>query len=350
MRAAAPELGAAALAALIERGDHWRSGAVPGAGDPHHEWSHFVVFAPGVDLLINFSRFAASSERPCSQLTLLARTADGRWRGDVERHPESDVRMPGGRVEADVGPSQLRFRNGVYELRAVLRDREIEARLRLRPQSRPALTSSVSLRPGFAMWFAVPRLEAEGEVRIGSRRIAFRGAPAYHDRDWGRFHWGGDHAWEWAVALPADLACPWSLVVQQISDRARHHFLSKGMLVWRNGLYWRTLHHRALEIAASGLRPAAGALRVPRIMDLVSPGRAADVPERIDVVAHEGDDRVEGEIRVQDLVQICVPNDRDLGTTVISEARAQACFEGRVRGERLQLEGPAILELNRAEA
>jgi hypothetical protein len=350
MSAAAGELGARALAALIERGDHWRSGAAHAPGDPHHEWSHFAVFAPGVDLLVNFSRFGASSDHPCSQLALLARTADGRWWGDVERHPESQVRMPGGRVEADLGASQLRFRNGAYELRVSLRDGSIEARLRLVPRSRPALTSSVSLRPGQAMWFAVPRLAAEGVVRVGSRRIAFRGAPAYHDRDWGRFHWGGDHAWEWAVALPADLACPWSLVVQQISDRARHRYLSKGLLVWRNGLYWRTLHHRALDIRAEGLRPASGALRVPRIMRLVSPGRAADVPEKICVLAREGDDRVEGEIRVLDLAQICVPNDRDLGTTVVSEARAEASFEGRVRGERLRLEGPAILELNRAEA
>ncbi len=350
MSGPALDLQPAALAALIERGDHWRSGAAPLPGDPHHEWSHFAIFAPGLDLLVNFSRISTPSDAPSAQLTVLARGADGRWYGDVERFPESRVRLPGGRVEADLGPSRIRFRRGVYELRISMPSQEIEATVSLRPRSRPALTSSVSLRPGQAMWFAVPRLEASGEARVAGSSIRFQHAPAYHDRDWGRFHWGGDHAWEWAIALPSDPSCPWSLVVQQISDRARHAFLSKGLLLWRNGLYWRTLHHRSLTLRSEGLRPAVGALRVPRIMDLVSPGRAADVPERWLVSAREGEDHVEGELSVEDFAQIGVPNDRDLGTTVITEARAHARFEGRVRGQALSLEGPAILELNRAEA
>lgn len=339
----------ALLAPLIERGDHWRGATRLGADESFHEWSHFAVFAPEVDVLVNWSRFVRPGRRAAAHLAVLARTEAG-WEGDVERHAMRDVRLPGGSVEADVGSSRLRFRAGVYELSFELASQPVQGRLRLTPMARPALTSSVSLRPGQAMWFAIPRLVADGEVRVGERRILVRGAPAYHDRDWGHFSWGGDHAWEWSIALPSQRDCPWSLVVQRISDRRRHTFLSQGLLLWRNGRYSRTLHHDALDLRARGLFPTARALRVPRLMGLVAPGRATDAPEVFEVVAREGGDHIEGELRVRDVAQILVPNDSDLGTTVVTEARADARFEGRVRGERLRLEGPAVLELNRAAA
>jgi hypothetical protein len=349
-RAAVDSLHPAALAAVIERGDHWRGPTRVAPGEPFHEWSHFLVLGGEADLLVNWSRMRPPEGAEACSLTVLVRGPDGAWDGDVERFAPCEARLPAGSVAADLGPSRLRFRRGAYDLRVVLRERPVEARLRLVPTSRPALTSSVSLRPGHAMWFAVPRLRAEGELRLGRRRIALSGAPAYHDRDWGRFAWGGDHAWEWSVVLPRDPAAPFSMVVQRISDGARHQTLSQGLLLWRHGRYCRTLHHRALALRSRGLVPAHGALRVPRVMDLVAPGRATDVPAVLEVEARDGEDVVEGELRVRDLAQIGVPNDRDLGTTVVTEARAEARFEGRVRGERLALEGDAILELNRRAA
>jgi hypothetical protein len=339
----------AALAAVIERGDHWRGPTRVTEGGAFHEWSHFLVLSDEIDLLVNWSRMRPPGAPEACYLTVLVRGPDGAWDGDVERAGR-ECRLPAGSVAADLGSSQLRFRRGAYDLRVLLRERPVEARLRLVPTSRPALTSSVSLRPGHAMWFAVPRLRAEGEVRVGRRRVVLRAAAAYHDRDWGRFAWGGDHAWEWSVVLPRAPDAPFSLVVQRISDRARHQTLSQGLLLWRNGRYCRTLHHRALSLRPRGLVPVGGALRVPRVMGLLSPGRAADVPEVLEVRARDGDDVVEGELRVRDLAQIGIPNDGDLGTTVVTEALAEARFEGRVRGERLALAGRAILELNRREA
>lgn len=348
--APADSLHPAVLAAVIERGDHWRGPTRAADAEPFHEWSHFLVLSDEVDLLVNWSRLRPPHAPEARCLSVLVRGPDGVWDGDVERFAAGEGRLPAGSLAADLGRSQLRFRRGAYDLCVRLRERPIEVRLRLVPTSRPALTSSVSLRPGHAMWFAVPRLRAEGEVRWGRRRVALRGAAAYHDRDWGRFAWGGDHAWEWSVVLPRDAASPFSLVVQRISDRARHQTLSQGLLLWRHGRYCRTLHHRALALRPRGLVPVRGALRVPRVMGLLSPGRAADVPEVLEVRAREGDDVVEGELRVRDVAQIGVPNDGDLGTTVVTEALAEARFEGRVRGEPLDLAGRAILELNRREA
>ena len=338
----------AALAAVIARGDYWRRPPAATRGDCFKEWTHFCVLTEELCLLVNWSLSSRADGSEAGRLTLLARSADGVWEGDAEALEPSDLHVPAGCIGADLGDSRLRFRDGAYELHARLARRPLEVTLRLRPRSRPALTSSIPLSRRHSMkWFVVPRLEADGEVRIGSRHFQLSRAPAYHDHDWGEFEWGGDFSWEWAIAVPEEPSP--SLIFQRISNRARTHTLSQGLLLWHRGEHFRTLHAGDLEVRPQGLLPAGGALRVPRVMSLVSPGRAADLPQRIELSARSGDDVLEGAFELQDLAQVAVPNDGDLGTSVISECHARAHFEGKLRGQRLRLEAPAIVELNRAE-
>jgi hypothetical protein len=233
----------------------------------------------------------------------------------------------------------------------------------LRPLARPALTTSVPLGAGAPMrWFVVPRLAADGDVRVGAHRFALHGAPAYHDHDWGDFAWGGDFSWEWAIALePAGAGRdprPWSLVFQRISDRGRLRALSQGALLWRGDRHVRTLHDRDVQIASAGRLPAGGALRVPRPMALVAPGCAADLPRRLELRAAAGADAVEAVFELEDLAQVAIPDDALASApaslrpavTIVSECHARARVAGRVRGEALRFEAPALVELNRGAA
>ena len=47
-------------------------------------------------------------------------------------------------------------------------------------------------------WLFVPRLRADGWLRIGGREHRFDNDLAYHDHNWGRFWWGDDFGWTWA--------------------------------------------------------------------------------------------------------------------------------------------------------
>jgi len=347
----------ALLTALIERGDHWRrSPASVGGRVGHKEWSHFCVFGDGIELLLNWSLMDdTGSFRPrveVPRVTWLVRSDAGGWDGELEEFDSEHVAVRGGRIDLRMGASELRFRDAAAAEDAVLGGGRVALHLLLRPLARPAITSSIALGSGSAVrWFVVPRLEADGVISVAGRRHELRRAPSYHDRDWGRFGWGGDFSWEWAIALPDDRESPWSLVFQRFSDRHRLRVLSQGILLWRRGTHARTLHSRDLSVRSSGRLRAAACLRVPRVMALAAPGSAADLPRRIEIEASNGGDRLAIELELLDLAQIVVPNDGDVpGVTVISEARSRANVEGRVRGERVSFAGPAVVELNRAPA
>jgi hypothetical protein len=341
----------ATLGALVLQADHWRrSPASVGGPAGHKEWSHFCIFGRDLDLLINFSLMDAFGAIETPRLTVLMREPGGDWTGDVDAYASSALEIDEGGVDLRLGPNRLRFRDGAYELDLALRRQALRARLRLELASRPALTTSVPLADGPGMrWFVVPRLEASGTVVWrGGRRELVR-APAYHDHDWGSFRWGGDFSWEWGIGL-ADGAVPWTLVFQRISDRGRLRTLSQGVLLWRGDRHLRTLHGSELSVHSEGRTSTRGALRVPRIMSLVSPGRAADLPARIRVEARRGADALDIEFELGDLAQVAIPNDVGRGATIVSEVRSEVRVEGQVRGEPVCFEGPGLVEMNRAAA
>jgi hypothetical protein len=357
----------ASFAELIAQGDPWRRSPASAGGPPgHKEWSHFCVFGDGITLLANLSLMDAAHGAGASievpRLTLLARTPDG-WAGDVDAFAPGAAAVAGGEIDLRLGASRLAFRGGAYHLDVRLARRDLAAKLVLRPLARPALTTSVPLSGSAPMrWFVVPRLVADGELRVNGRRHALRGAPAYHDHDWGDFAWGGDFSWEWAVTLapPSDAPGerPWSLVFQRISDRGRLRALSQGVLLWRGERHVRTFHDRDLAVASGGRLSAAGALRVPRPMALVAPGHAADLPRRLELRAADGADAIEATFELQDLAQVAIPDDALAAgpaalrpaVTIVSECHAVARVAGRLRGEPLHFEAPAVVELNRGAA
>lgn len=347
---------------LIRRGDGWRrSPASVGGAAGHKEWSHFCVFADELMVLVNWSlgdrQHGAGARIEEPRLAVLVRTRDGGWDGDVEAFDARSLAVSGGSIGVRMGDNVLGY-DGCYTLDVRLVRRPVSMRLAIRPAARPALTTSVPLGAARSMrWFVMPYGVTDGVVRIGDRSYELRGAPAYHDHDWGDFAWGADFAWEWAVALaPGRPAQPaWSLIVQRISDRARGRSLSQGALLWRGASHWRTFQGSEVTFAASERVSAAGALRIPRVMSLVSPGRAADVPRCFEMRAGAGDDALEARFDVEDVAQLAIPNDEALrapgcNTTIVTEAHARARVEGCVRGERVHFTGPAILELNRAGA
>jgi hypothetical protein len=344
------------VARLIERSDFWRRSPASAGGAPgHKEWQYFCVFGDDIDLMVNLSimdRLAHAPGAPASieeaRVLLLARTSDGRWHGDIDTCDPGGVILHAGRVGARLGRTTLSFTDGAYRLDAQVGTAPVAARLEIRPTTRPALTRSVPLGPQEPMhWFVVPRLAVTGEVRVGEARYRLKGCPGYHDHNWGRFSWGGDFAWEWAIVL-SEQAMPWSLIYYRITDRGRHRAISQGLLLWRRDRHCRTFRDSELNVRGDGLLRVGRALRVPRIMTLAIPGTAADIPARLEVAARSGNDALDIAIDMDDCAQVGLPNDGDDGMTIISECRGRVRVAGRVRGDLVRFDGPSVVEFNRA--
>jgi len=330
--------------------------AVGGEGD-HKEWLHFVVHTPDVDLLVNFSlvddvRPEARPGAEVARIVVLTRTRGGSWDGAVERFAPREVSVRGGEVDLRFGANAVRFRDGAFELRVALRERPISIALRMKPLVMPAHFNNVRLeaadRP--IHWILLPRLEAEGEACIAGETFRFRGAPAYHDHDWGHFHWGRDFAWEWGYSLPTESSNPWSLVFVRMSDRGRHRAYTQALFLWKGARHQRIFRDHELSIASQGFLRVPRVFKLPPVMSLLSPGSAADVPARLEVSAQGRSDEVSFVFESEDVGQVCIPDDvDDDGVTTINEVTGQLRLEGRVRGETVRIESWAMFEFVRGE-
>src|SRR5262245_52300185 len=108
----------AVIAALLERTDYFRrSPARYGGRGAFKEWQHFVVHAPGLMLIINFS---VLDEAPTAGATpsrsgietarvIVLANRSGIWDGDVDRIDPERVQIEAGLVDAWFGGNVMRL-------------------------------------------------------------------------------------------------------------------------------------------------------------------------------------------------------------------------------------------------
>jgi hypothetical protein len=354
-----PRLGApaSAIARAIARTDFVRRSAFSIGGRGYHkEWQHFVVLARDLALLVNFSlsddmRPTASRGAEIARITTLVHEpgSGGAWDGDVETYRAEDVHVAGGRIDLAFRGNRLRFHDGAFTITAALADRPIALELRLTPETMPAFVPNIPMLDGPPLhWVVVPRLRVEGHATIAGRDYRLDGAPAYHDHNWGYFRWGHDVSWEWGFVLPRDAAVPWGLTFVRLTNRARTMALAQGAFVWRRSEQVRVFREDDVEFetAAGYLRPAR-VFKVPRVLALLVPGTATDVPAWFDVRAAAGGDRLHCRCDGQDIAQVLIPSETRLGVTIFNEVAARARVEGRIGRERLAYDGTAVLEFIR---
>lgn len=337
--------------------DYWRA---PGYSERragprpfgHKEWHHFCVFGRGLHLLLNWSAMTGvqtiGSRELVPRIAVLVRDDRG-WHGAVERFGPEESQISGG--DAHFGRNRLCIAERGYAAEVDLPASGIRASLRFEPLARPVLTNTMALAwGGRVRWLIVPRLRAEGFVEVDGSRTPICGEPAYHDHNWGDFRWGEDFSWEWGIALPRTPETPWAVVVTRLCDRARLRSFADTLLLWKERALIRSFRNAELHAEREGLlRVTPRPLRIPPVMSLAAPGVGADVPTRYTVRAAGGGDVIEVEIRPIDFAQIGIPDDHGRnGISLLSEVRAEARVSGRVRGEHVGFEGPALLEMTHA--
>lgn len=334
----------------FERADYWHHPASPEGGPAFKEWSHFCVMEDGLDVLVNFSHLGTRSgveARP--RLTVLVSYADGCWDGDMIETDLGQAGIAPGKFEARIGANRMWLEADRYRLSVDLPERKIAMDLTLTPRADPVVANSVRLSDHEAIrWMVVPHLRAAGVVRVGKWQCEIADAPAYHDRNWGCFSWGGTYAWEWATLVPVSPGVDWSLVFSRISDRSRGVTRSQSLILWRGAKPSRKFFGRDIRVETGGVLRQERTLKVPRVMSLLlSPG-AVDVPERLLIAACGFGAEITADVTLDGFAQIGVPNDRGMGISTLCEIAGRARVQGRVAGTPLDFEARVQMEINSA--
>jgi hypothetical protein len=341
------------LERVIRRHDHFHIGVPAGPFAPrnHKEWHHFCVVGPELDLIINFNvserawPYALPVEH-AARVVVLARDHERSWYGDVESALIRDVEVRSGEVDLRVGSNIVRLDGEVFVVSVVLRDHPVGVRLRLQPRTVPLLVrNEVSIGPAWVNWLVLPRLEATGTIVLGQRVYRLERAPAYHDHNWGRWRWGQDFSWQWGFGLPYGPEEPWTAVFDRTTNRVGSTDLERTVALWCRGELYRVFTQTEVTVQPLGLMPLEQiGLKVPRVMALLTAERMTDIPDRLIVTAASGADRLDLIFEPEDASQILIPNETDLGMTVINEAIGRVTLDGRVKGRQVASSGRGIFE------
>ena len=336
------------MRALV-RGDFIRAPLLATARpEGYQEWHHFVVHRPGWQLLVNFS--LGGEARPGQGHRLAPRVIvlahEERWTGTVARFDDTDLD-----ISADLGTMTVRGNRMTvspdgYRVLIGLPEHDISGELHLTPTSQPFAVNNQQVGEGRLNWLFVPRLRANGWFRIGGRQHRLDGTSAYHDHNWGRFHWGDDFGWEWGSVLPTDPDEPWSFVFMRMTDRGRLRSYSQALHVWRRNEPAAMFRHAAIEVGTSGLLARPPDCTVPKSMRLVLGGLASDVPRSIAITGQRSRDRVRAEFQPESHARVALPSQTCLDRAVVlTETSGPARVTGVIDGVDLDVTGVGVFEL-----
>lgn len=320
----------------------------------HKEWHHFCVVHPDIQAIVNLSLMRDIRNEAGWTARLIALVKEGfGWDGDVDTIPSRDVRARRGKIDLAFGHNSLLFQDGRFYLSLALENRPITMQLQIRPASYPLMRRNTNIAGGKINWVVVPRLLASGAIVVGQSVYRLDNTPAYHDHNWGSWCWGEDFSWQWGYAVPQQIESPWSVVFDRLTNRGRNSVLELKLSLWKNQKLHRLYMQDEIGIQQSGFvsqtrqgefAKEARLAKFPRPMALLAPERATDVPRRFEITAERGNDRLQCRFEAEDVAQIILPNDTDLGVTIINEVSGVMSVEGMVSGEAVVMEGRGFFE------
>jgi hypothetical protein len=336
------------MSAILATSDFLRA-PVLGAAQPDgfKEWHHFVVHGHGYRILINFSLNNAPAAGGRRQLAprIIVIAHDERWTGAIERFDESEIDISADLVDLTIGGNRMAVRPDGYEVLIDLPGHDIQGELHFTSVSRPFVVNNQPVGDGRMSWLFVPRLRANGWLRIGGREHRLDDDLAYHDHNWGRFWWGGDFGWTWGTILPREPHDPWSLVYLQMTDRRRLRCLSQALYVWHHDEPAAIFRHAAVTTRFSGRLGRPADCTLPGPMRLLLDGEVPDVPAHVDITATRAGDTVHAEFSPRSYARLAQPSEVSLDrSTVLCETDGTARVTGSIGGEIFDFAAAGVFE------
>ncbi|MGH4009208.1 MAG: hypothetical protein ACRDTH_13815 [Pseudonocardiaceae bacterium] len=318
--------------------------------DGFKEWHHHLLQGPGWRLLINFSvtneTLGGRSPRLVPRVIVIAH--DRRWTGVAEQFDETDLDISADVCTVAIGSNRMLIAPDGYQVLIDLPDRGITGALKLTPVGPPSITrvNNQPVGAGQISWLFVPRLRADGWFRLGDRHYHAERCPAYHDHNWGHFHWGDDFSWEWGSMLPTRRDDPWSLVFTRKTDRRRLRCLSQALYLWHHDELAAMFRDAAVRMRSVGLLGRRPDCTLPPVMRLVLGGESSDVPGSIEITASSSAGSVQAMFRPESYVRLAQPSELALDRAVVlSEISGAAQISGSVHGCPIEATGAGVFEL-----
>jgi hypothetical protein len=330
------------------RDDFWRVHAPATEPAPFKEWQHFIIVAPGLDLLVNFNLASAGPDAPdtgrvIGRVIVLARTS--RWTGFVETAASVEISRDG--CHSRFGRHRAEISARSYRIAIAAPDRGVVVDATFWPQVLPIIARRQRLAPHRHLdWTLTARLAVAAHIELPGSVFDLTDALGYHDHNWGHFHWGDDFAWEWGTILPSD-GQDWAIVYSNLMNGARTWLALEQLFVWQAG--HNVLAAGGLDVRSRmrGRCRAQPELRIPATMALLQP-RLGDLPRRFEIAADNGHSEVVLRFTPESIAQVAVPSERALcGTIAINECVGAVAVQGRIAGRSIRWEGRGVFEFVR---
>jgi hypothetical protein len=314
----------------------------------YKDWFHlnFVEPESGTVGLINTALHGSPwDERARAIGTILVHSPQWGWKSHVEIMAYS---------EANLAPSVVALRNialaidgrsGTIHASSRGASNPFHARFLAEPISAPIdFEQQMPLGNGWISWYLVSNMSLSGDWTTQGSRTILSKVPAYHDHNWGRWHWGDDFGWEWGCFLrnPAN-PCAASMVFARITDRAHRHF-EKAFLAVDAGSARRFFGADNVALRFGG-RFDSALHRVPGAMAALHQEMAEPrLPRTIEISAAQGSDCVKVSFEARAAAQLITAEPNVRGYGFIHEIVGEYAGAGSLRGVPFETAGYAVFE------
>jgi hypothetical protein len=322
---------------------------VPAWLDPsapaYKDWLHLIIFdhRTGAVGLVNMSLHGSPADPRFRVVgTALFELPGTGWAGNLVIRGLDEARLGTAAVGLDAVALAIDHAAGAIQAAACLPADRLDLELTATAiEDALAVDRPLPLGPGWISWYVVPRLSASGRVRIGDLVVSLDGASAYHDHNWGRWHWGDNFGWEWGSFLAP--APGLALVLARTTDRS-HRRRDPPLLLIRGPEMSRRFVGAAVDIRYEG-RLDVPLRRVPGAMAALRSDRAKpDLPARLHILADDGIDRVEVVFTARACAQLVLADPIRPGHSFVHESTGTFTLTGRLGGVLQEASGLAVVE------
>jgi hypothetical protein len=309
------------------------------------DWLHLNVFDHGTGVvgLVNTSLHGQPGDhRAFAAGAVLFHSPELGWMGDARVTPMRDAVIGVASVAFDWLAFAVSPATGAVAA-SVRLPGSILLNLEASPATEPVeVDARVPFGSGWISWYIVPRLTVRGSLRLGGAgdERNMDGASAYHDHNWGRWAWGEDIGWEWAVCVAEGDGPVFEL--SRATNRS-HRSGTTSLIVLINGRR-RIYRGAALAMTRTG-RLGPPERRVPgALASLHADRRQPVLPRQIRIALDDGLDRATIDISVTAAAQLILAEPTQPGTSFIHEMTGTFRCSGQFSGRRVDSSGLAVFE------
>lgn len=178
---------------------------------------------------------------------------------------------------------------------------------------------------GFIGWGVIPGYRMEGKIIIDNKLITVNSAwYCYHDRNFGRFHWG-EIGWTWFVFNAVDNYFEsWTYVLHRNNNTNHTKFGSPVLFVYHKNTLHKIFFGTTIEITISWAKGDKLIPILPGALASIFNNRRILAPKTIKIDASDGKDEVNIIMSINTFTELIVPDNRKKQYTFIKELSGSA--------------------------